>query len=204
MSKTNPGNFFEDFQLGQRLVHATPRTITSGDVALYIALTGSRFALHSSAPLSQRYGFRDLLVDDLLAFHIAFGKTVADVSLNAVANLGYADVRFMSPVYVGDTLRAESEVIGLKQNSNGKTGVVYVRSDAFNQQDEKVFTWIRWVMVHKHNLDAPAPETVIPDLPDHVPAAELPIPAEMNLTDFDTSASGSPHLWDDYGVQKEV
>ncbi|NIV37446.1 MAG: hypothetical protein GWN58_50920, partial [Anaerolineae bacterium] len=83
--------------------HAIPRTLTAGDVALYTALTGSRFTLHCASPFAHRLGFPDTPVDDLLAFHVVFGKTVPDISLNAVANLGYADVRFVQPVYVGDT-----------------------------------------------------------------------------------------------------
>jgi acyl dehydratase len=64
-------------------------------------------------------------IDDLLVFHIVFGKTVPDISLNAVANLGYAACRFLAPVFAGDTLSTVSEVIGLKENSNRQTGVVY-------------------------------------------------------------------------------
>ena len=69
-------------------------------------------------------------------FHIVFGKTVPDISLNAVANLGYAACRFLAPVYPGDTLSSASEVIGLKENSNRQTGVVYVRSRGFNQHGD--------------------------------------------------------------------
>ena len=127
-SKTNPGNFFEDFRLGQILVHATPRTVTTGDVALYTSLYGPRFAVQSSDAFARAIGYPASPVDDLLAFHVVFGKTGPDISLNAVANLGYADCRFLKPVFPGDTLSATSEVIGLKQNSDGATGVVYVRS----------------------------------------------------------------------------
>jgi 2-methylfumaryl-CoA hydratase len=130
-------------------MHAVPRTITHGDTALYQALVGSRNSLHCSEPFAQSIGYRTAPVDDLLVFHIAFGKTVPDISYNAVANLGYADCRFVQPVYVGDTLRAETEIVGLKANSNGKTGVVYVRSNCFNQRDELVLSWVRWVMVHR-------------------------------------------------------
>ena len=136
MSKTNTGNFFEDFKLGQVIVHATPRTVTVGDVALYTALYGARFAVQSSDAFAHAIGYPKSPVDDLLVFHIVFGKTVPDISLNAVANLGYADCRFLAPVYPGDTLSATSEVIGLKENSNGQTGVVYVRSRGFNQRGE--------------------------------------------------------------------
>ena len=127
-TKTSAGNFFEDFQLGQTIDHATPRTVTSGDVALYTALYGSRFAVQSSDVFATAIGYPRAPLDDLLVFHVVFGKTVPDVSLNAMANLGYADCRFLKPVFPGDTLTTTSKVIGLKENSNRQTGVVYVRS----------------------------------------------------------------------------
>src|SRR4029079_16488747 len=133
MSKTNPGNFFEDFRLGQEIRHATPRTVTLGDVALYNGLFGARFAVQSADTFAQRIGYPKSPIDDLLCFHIVFGKTVPDISLNAVANLGYASCRFLAPVYPGDTWTAASEVIGLKENSNRKTGIVYVRTRGFRQ-----------------------------------------------------------------------
>src|SRR5512134_1993684 len=150
-AKARTGNFFEDFRLGARIAHPTPRTITDGECALYIALTGARNPAHCAAPVATAMGYRDRTVDDLLLFHVAFGKTVPDVSLNAVANLGYADVRFLAPCYPGDTIRADSEVIGLRETSNRRSGVVYVPSNAYNQHDEPVLTWARWVMVHKRN-----------------------------------------------------
>ena len=203
-SKVSMGNFFEDFSLGQVIQHATPRTIGEGEVALYIALTGARQVLHSSEPLAQSLGYKSRPVDDLLAFHIAFGKTVPDISVNAVANLGYADVRFLHPVYIGDTLTTSSTVIGLKQNSNGKSGVVYVRSVAINQLHQPVLSWVRWVMVHKNNSDAPAPETTVPDLPAFVPAEQLSVPTLLDLRKFDTSFTGGQHLWDDYSVGERI
>ena len=95
-SKTSPGNYFEDFRVGQVLRHATPRTVTRGDIALYNALYGSRFAVQSSDDFAQRIRYPEAPVDDLLVFHIVFGKTVPDISLNAVANLGYAGGRFLA------------------------------------------------------------------------------------------------------------
>ena len=114
VNKTNSGNFFEDFNVGQVIQHATPRTVTAGDVALYTGLYGSRFAVQSSAEFAKTIGYPDAPIDDLLVFHVVFGKTVPDISINAVANLGYAECRFLKPVYVGDTLSASSEVIGLE------------------------------------------------------------------------------------------
>src|ERR1700733_8218809 len=168
MSKNRPGNFFEDFRLGQTIAHATPRTVTTGDVALYTALYGTRFAVQSSAAFARAIGYRDAPIDDLLVFHIVFGKTVPDISLNAIANLGYADCRFLKPVFSGDTLSATSEVIGLKENSSRKTGVVHVRSTGFDQDGVPVLAFVRWVMVRKRDEAAPAPAAHVPVLPKSV------------------------------------
>ncbi|MGB7815891.1 MAG: MaoC family dehydratase [Methylotenera sp.] len=203
-TKISAGRFFEDFTLNEVIQHATPRTITAGDCALYIALTGSRNPLHCSEPFAKSLGYKTTPIDDLLAFHIAFGKTVPDISVNAVANLGYADVRFLQPAFVGDTLSTSSQVIGLKQNSNGKNGVVYVRSTAVNQRDEPVLSWVRWVMVHKNNIDAPAPETVIPELPGFVAPEHLNIPACFSAKNFDNKATGGQYFWEDYQAGERI
>ena len=200
MAKTNPGNFFEDYTLGQRIEHAVPRTVSGGERALYHALYPARHALHSSDEFARACGLPGAPLDDLAAFHVVFGKTVPDVSLNAVANLGYAEGRFRKPVYPGDTLRSVSEVIGLKQNSNGKSGVVYVRTEGLNQRDEVVLDYVRWVMVRKRDLDAAAPETVIPELAKAVPADSLVIPAGLDFTNYDFTLAGEPHRWGDYQV----
>lgn len=204
MTKTNPGNFFEDFEVGQVIRHATPRTVTEGDRAAYGALYPTRFAVPSSAEFAAAVGLDPAPVEDLIAFHIAFGKTVPDISLNAVANLGYAECRFHRPVVPGDTIATQSEVIGLKQNSNGRTGVVYVRSTATNQRDEVVLEWARWVMVHKRDTDAPAPETVVPDLAPAVAADDLVLPHGLDFTTYDFAAAGEPHRFDDYEVGEKI
>src|SRR5437879_13498755 len=157
LPKTNPGNVSEDCRLGQVIRHATPRTVTAGFNVLYTALYGARFAVQSSDPFATAIGYKRAPIDDLLVFHVVFGKTVPDVSLNAVANLGYADCRFLRAVYPGDTLTAESEVIGLKENSSRKTGVVYVRSTGFKQDGTKVLDYVRWVLVRKRDEAAAAP-----------------------------------------------
>ena len=198
------GNFFENFRIGETYRHATPRTLTSGDAALYLGLTGSRVPLHCAAPFAASLGYRENTIDDLLAFHIAFGKTVPDISLNAIANLGYAEGRFLEPVYPGDTLRAESTVIGLKQNSNGKSGVVWVRSRAFNQIEREVMSWVRWVMVAKADANATAPKAVVPELANCVAAAELAVPPFLRLNEYDFAATGNSRLWDDYRAGERI
>lgn len=204
MTKTNPGNYFEDFSLGQIIDHATPRTVTEGDRALYGALYPTRFSLWSSAEVAEAAGLHGAPVEDLIGFHIAFGKTVPDISLNAVANLGYAECRFHRTVCVGDTITASSEVIGLKQNSNGKTGVVYVRSTASDGAGETLIDWARWVMVRKRDVDAPAPETALPELAKAVAAEDLKIPKSLNFTNYSFAAAGEPHRWGDYEVGEKI
>ncbi|MBX9675576.1 MAG: MaoC family dehydratase [Methylotenera sp.] len=201
-TKIKNGRYFEDFTLNEVIQHATPRTITAGDCALYLGLYGSRNPLHCSEPFAKNLGFKTTPVDDLLAFHIAFGKTVPDISVNAVANLGYADVRFIQPVFVGDTLATSSQVIGLKQNSSGKNGVVWVRSTAINQRKEPVLSWVRWVMVHKNNLDSPATEAVIPALPAVVLPENLTIKIEAK--NFDHKITGGHYFWEDYQTGERI
>lgn len=203
--KTNPGNFFEDFRVGQVIRHATPRTVTAGDTALYTALYGSRFAVQSSDAFATAVGYPQAPVDDLLTFHIVFGKTVPDISLNAVANLGYADCRFLAPVYAGDTLSTVSEVIGLKENSNAKTGTVYVRSVGANQRGEEVLSYVRWVMVRKRDEAAPAPEAVVPQLPKHVDLAALGAACpQIDRARWDDGLAGSPYRFGDYAAGEKI
>jgi 2-methylfumaryl-CoA hydratase len=202
--KTFAGNFFEDFRVGQVIHHATPRTVTTGDVALYTALYGPRFALSSSDEFARSLGLPQAPVDDLLAFHVVFGKTVPDVSLNAVANLGYANGRFGAPVFPGDTLTTTSTVTGLKENSNGRTGVVYVNSVGTNQRGETVLDYTRWVMVNKRDEAAPAPEPVLPELPEAVPADALSLPDGLDLSGYDTTLGGSAFTWSDYEVGEKI
>lgn len=204
MSKTNPGNFFEDFRVGQVIEHATPRTVTEGDRAAYGSLYPSRFAVPSSAAFAASVGLGVHPVEELIGFHIAFGKTVPDVSLNAVANLGYAECRFHRPVVPGDTLSTTSEVIGLKQNSNGRSGVVYVRSTATNQRGEVAIDWARWVMVHKRDQAAAAPETVIPELAQAVDPKNLIVPEGLDFSSYDFTAAGEPHRLADYEVGEKI
>lgn len=204
MAKTNPGRFFEDYSVGQVIEHAVPRTVSGGERALYHALYPARHALYSSDEFARASGLPASPIDDLAAFHVVFGKTVPDVSLNAVANLGYGEGRWLKPVYEGDTLRSTSEVIGLKQNSNGKTGVVYVRTRGLNQRDEVVMEYCRWVMVRKRDLDAPAPETVVPDLAKVIDPADLVIPEGLDFSNYDFTLSGEPHRFGDYEIGEQI
>ena len=204
-SKTAAGRFFENFRIGETLRHATPRTLREGDASLYSALYGTRFAVQSADSFARAIGYPRAPIDDLLAFHVVFGKTVPDVSLNAIANLGYAACRFLKPVFPGDTLLATSEVIGLKENSNRQSGVVYVRSQGFNQRGEVVLDYVRWVMVRKRDPASPTPAAHVPDLPSAVVPADLgqacPVIAAAA---YDDALAGSPYRWGDYAKGERI
>ena len=206
MSKSSAGNFFEDFELGGRIRHATPRTIHGGDLSVYIAATGDRRPLHSSTEYAKSLGFGREAVHQLLTFHMVFGKSVGDISLNAVANLGYADVRFVRTVYPGDTLAAESEIVGLRETSNGKSGVVYVKTRGLNQRDQEVCSFYRWVLVNKRDPSKSSGISEVPTLPKSIAAADLPIPEELKLARFDDLqwATGGRAYWDDYQVGEVI
>ncbi|MBV8977634.1 MAG: MaoC family dehydratase [Alphaproteobacteria bacterium] len=202
ISKSSRGNFFEDFRLGQRFVHLPARTLSDGDAALYKAIYGGRFALQSSAPLARALGFETTPFDNLLVFHMVFGMSVSDISLNAIANLGYAQIRFGKPLYPGATLSAFSEVVGLKENSDGKTGIVYVRTEGLDAMEDEVISLIRWVMVRKRGADAGAQATV-PQFEAVVAPATLVAPATADLKAVPRE-TGSASGWDDYAIGERI
>ncbi len=198
------GNFLEDFRIGQEFRHAPPRTLTEADATLYAALYGSRFPLQGARTFARGLGLAQTPLDDWLVFHVIFGQSVPDISLNAVANLGYAGGVFGALVFAGDTLSARSTVIGLKENSNRQTGVVWVRTVGVNQDGRAVAEYARWVMVRKRDEKASAPQPEIPDLPAAVPAAALIVPDGLDLSGYDTGLSGEARLWEDYKTGERI
>ncbi|HEY1361410.1 MAG TPA: MaoC family dehydratase [Xanthobacteraceae bacterium] len=205
MSKAITGNFFEDFRVGQIIRHATPRTITVGDVALYNGLFGPRFAVQSSDAFARAIGYPRSPVDDLLVFHVVFGKTVPDISLNAIANLGYAACRFLAPVYPGDTLFAESEVIGMKENSSRKSGIVFVRSSGLRADGSTVVEYVRWVMVRKRAESAAPPADHLPPLSEAVlPDLLGDACPRIHPAAYDLALAGSRDRFGDYKVGEKI
>jgi 2-methylfumaryl-CoA hydratase len=168
-------------------------------------LFGGRFAVQSSDAFAKAIGYPRSPIDDLLVFHIVFGKTVPDVSLNAVANLGYANCCFRSPVYPSDTLNAQSEVIGLKENSSRKTGIVYVRTTGYNQEQKPVLEYVRWVMVRKRDEAAPAPGDHVPRLPTALEPKVLgeACPA-ISVAAYDFELAGAHYKFGDYHVGEKI
>ena len=151
-------------------------------------------------------GFAREVIPDLLVFHVVFGKSVGDISHNATANLGYADVRFMRPVHPGDTLVAESEIIGLREVSSGEAGVVYVRTRGVNQKGQEVLSFVRWVMVPKRDKEQAKGVTIVPTVPSAVTVERLPVPESMNLQRYGDLewAFGTTVRWDDYAIGERM
>lgn len=197
------GRYFEHFTLGEVIEHGVPRTLTSGDASLYQALYGARNPLFCARPLAQDMGLADMPLDSWLVFHTIFGKTVADISRHAVANLGYAQGLFHTAVFAGDTLTARSEVVGLRQNKSGQSGLVMVRTSGHNQHDEIVLSYVRWVMVKKRDANAAAPETVWPDMTTPVTADTLAVPS-ADFSQWRAAHTGSEAFFEDYQTGMKI
>jgi itaconyl-CoA hydratase len=143
------GRFFEDFRVGDVYRHAHGRTVTDADNTWFALLTNNPHDLHSNADYASRTEFGRLLVVSTLTLAIVTGLSVPDVSQNAVANLGWDEVRLPNPVFAGDTIYAESEVIEVRPSrSRPGQGIVRVRTRGFNQRDETVVTFERSILVH--------------------------------------------------------
>lgn len=143
------GRFLEDFTVGDVYRHAHGRTITETDNTWFSLLTNNPHDIHSNADYAARTEFGRPLVVSTLTLAIVTGLSVPDVSQNAVANLGWEDVKLTAPVYAGDTLYAESEVLEVRPSrSRAGQGIVRVRTRGFNQRSETVITYERTVLVY--------------------------------------------------------
>ena len=197
-NKATSGNYFEDLTTGLEITHAVPRTITEGDAAVYLALTSSRYPLFCDAEFARSLGFERELINDLLVFHTVFGNTVPDISLNALANLGYADLRFGVPVYPGDTISSHSTILGGRESSRGDTGIVWLRTVGRNQHGHGVLNYVRWVLMNKRDPATATARNDVPETPESVPVEGLVVPGELNLSRFDPAVTGGRAWWEDY------
>jgi len=194
MNKGSVQNFFEDFEIGQTFDCPTPRVLTHADRVAYIALTADR---------TPRFCNAKGLIHPLIVFHTVLGQTVRHISLNAQANLGYAEMIWGQTVSVGDEIRTRAQIAGLKENSNQKTGIVYVKTTAVNQREGIVLEYFRWVMVRKIREDATpflrAP--IVPKLATSVAAERLP---KHPPDPFCLKATGGRYLFEDYEIGERI
>lgn len=144
------GRFFEDFNVGDVYEHRPGRTITDADNIQFSLLTMNYHPMHCDAAYAAKSEFGKLLVSSGLTVAVVLGLTVNDVSAQAVANLGWKDITLTHPVFAGDTLYAESEVLDKRESrSRPKQGIVTVRSSATNQDGAKIMTFDRTFLVSK-------------------------------------------------------
>lgn len=155
------GRFFEDFQVGDVYRSRLGRTVTETDNIWFTTLTMNTNQMHFNRAYAERTEFGQPLVVSTLTLAIVLGLSVADTSENAVANLGWGDIRLPKPVFAGDTLWAESEVTEVRASgSRPSCGIVTIRTRGINQRREVVIEFTRSFMVFRR--DAPEISDVFP------------------------------------------
>ena len=148
------GRFFEDFQVGDIYKHWPGRTITEADNTWFTILTMNTHPLHFDENYAKDQYFGKRVVNSLLTLAIVGGMAVRETSLNAVANLGFDGIRIPKPVFIGDTLYTESEVLGKRESkSNPKTGIIQIRHTGYNQDNEAVLTIERSFLAKRQGYD---------------------------------------------------
>ncbi len=144
------GRYFEDFAVGDIYRHPYGRTVTETDNIWFTLLTNNPHPVHYNLDYASRTEFGRPLVVSTLTLAIVTGLSVADVSQNAVANLGWDNVRLPAPVFPGDTLYAESEVLESRPSKTRPTqGLVRVHTRGYNQRGETVIEYERTVLVYR-------------------------------------------------------
>ena len=144
------GRFYEDFEPGNVYRHPLGRTLTETDNIWFTLLTMNPNQIHINREYGARTDFGQCLVNSCLTLSLVTGLSVSDVSQNVVANLGWDEVRLTHPVFAGDTIYAESEVLEKRESkSRPHAGIVSFRTRGLNQDGEVVITFKRTIMVYK-------------------------------------------------------
>ena len=155
------GRYLEDFSVGDVYRHPLGRTISEGDNTWFTLLTMNTNPTHFDAVYAGRSTYGRLLVNSCLTLSVVLGLSVIDTSQHAVANLGWTDIVMPHPVFVGDTLTAESKVLDVRESkSRPYAGIVKVATRGLNQDGDVVLTYTRSFMVYKR--EAPQIQDVHP------------------------------------------
>jgi len=159
--QTRQGRFYEDFEVGDVYRSRLGRTITETDNIWFSALTMNTNQIHFNTPYSERTRFKKPLVNSTFTLALVVGLTTPDTSENGTANLAWAEIKLPKPVYAGDTLWAESEILEKRESkSNPNVGIVSMRCRGINQRREVVIEFKRTFMVYKR--DAPEVTNTFP------------------------------------------
>ena len=149
------GRFFEDFEVGALYQHPLGRTVTEADNTWFTLLTMNTNQLHFNTQYAARSEFERPLVVSTLTVAIAVGQSVTDLTQNAVANLGWDDIRMTHPVFAGDTLWSESIVLSRRESGSRPTaGIVTVKTRTLNQDGKEVCSFLRTFLVHRRGAEA--------------------------------------------------
>lgn len=145
------GRWFDEWRMGDRIVHEIRRTVTETDNLLFSTMTHNPQPLHIDAEAARASEFGQILVNGTFTFALMVGLSVGDTTLGTlVANLGYDKLMMPKPVFIGDTMRAESEVVALRASrSRPKAGIVTFRHELFNQRGEIVCHCLRMALLKK-------------------------------------------------------
>lgn len=163
------GRYFEDFVVGEVIRHPLGRTISETDNTWFTLLTLNSNQMHFNADYAAKSMYGKVLVNSGLTICLVLGLTVSELSQNAAANLGFDEVRLPHPVFVGDTLYAESRVLDARESkSRLTTGIVSAYSRGLNQAGDTVVSWRRSFMVLRR--DAPQDKGVFPEPKQPMPA----------------------------------
>lgn len=145
------GRYFDEWSVGDRIVHEIRRTVTETDNLLFTAMTHNPQPLHLDVEAARQSEFGRILVNGTFTFSLMVGLSVGDTTLGVlVANLGYDKLVMPKPVFIGDTLRAETEVAELRASrSRPDAGIVTFRHEMRNQRDEMVCSCLRMVLMRR-------------------------------------------------------
>jgi acyl dehydratase len=166
MTESPNGRFFEDFREGEVIRHRLGKTITESANELFTMLTLNTQQLHFNAEFARRSEYGRLLVNSTYTLALVTGLTVSDISQNVVANLGWDDVRLPHPVFLGDTLWAETLVLSTRASrSRAGAGIVVVRTRGLNQDGKECITFKRTMLIHRHSTAASLDVFPTPDRP---------------------------------------
>lgn len=160
------GRFYEDLAPGDVFRSRLGRTITETDNIWFTCLTLNTNQIHFNAPYAERTQFGQPLVDSTFTLALVTGLSVPDTSENAAANLAWTDIRLPKPVFVGDTLWAESEILSTRTSrSNPDVGIVSMRCRGINQRHEVVIEFKRTFMIYRRGAAAASPSFPVTDAP---------------------------------------
>nr|WP_290587143.1 MaoC family dehydratase [Alicyclobacillus sp.] len=165
------GRFYEDFEIGDVYPHALGRTVTQTDNIWFTLLTQNTNPIHFDAEYARQTEFGRPLVDSTFTLALVTGQSVADVSQNVMANLGWDEVRLPNPVFEGDTVYSYSEVLEKRESrSRPNVGIVKVRTVGYNQRGQVVISFVRTFMVYKRGQGPVEPwMRTLQDLPGVTP-----------------------------------